>query len=426
MIKFKESQKKFAHAFLSNKYTEILYAGTAGTGKSFATAVLLSMVCHDFQNTRLGVFRKNLTTARKTIWHTYSKALASLGIQNTQIGGSEPKIILTDSDSKIEFFEMDITKDPDWNKLKGLELSLAHVEEANEIDVSGKNILITRIGRWNENKAPAVITMTCNPSAGWVREQFKNPSESGELPGHRAFIESTKEELPADYARLLETLPPAERQRYVENNWDYHNDPHQLIPYELLKTNEYKGNIEKPTRLGVDTAHGGDRTVVCFATENSIMGFQEIDSTNEIVVGRIVQELIKTYSVDPKQVRIDSVGVGNGVVDYLKLQGLKVVGYNGGAAANVDADYLHFKNRRAQDYWNVRDLLVKGRLQVVGHPAIIKELTTVRYFTKDKYIQIESKDEIKKAGRLGRSPDYADSAVMALSDYGKSNFSFVF
>ncbi len=210
--------------FLAQEYSEILYAGTAGTGKTFTSCAAFVMLAQDIDNLRIGVFRRNLTTARKTVWHTYIKVLEMLGVPYEPIGGSSPKITLTDSNSSIEFFEMDITKDPDWNKLKGLELTCAHIEEGNEVDVSGKSLLITRLGRWNNKKVRPFMIITCNPSQGWVKEEFRDPSLDNSILNHRAFIQTDFTELEADYKELLDTLPEREKKRYVENDWSYIED----------------------------------------------------------------------------------------------------------------------------------------------------------------------------------------------------------
>ena len=48
------------------------------------------------------------------------------------------------------------------------------------------------------------------------------------------------------------------------------------------------------------------------------------------------------------------------------------------------------------------------------------ELTTVRWKLVPNGIQVESKDEIKKPDRLGRSPDRADAVIMAWSEGEKA------
>jgi hypothetical protein len=68
--------------------------------------------------------------------------------------------------------------------------------------------------------------------------------------------------------------------------------------------------------------------------------------------------------------------------------------------------------------------LIENEIKVLNHPELIKELTTIKYFTKDKFIQIQAKAEIKK--ELGKSPDLADATIISFSRIKSSNFGFAF
>jgi hypothetical protein len=427
LSKLKPSQKVYVKRVLSQKFTELLYGGTAGTGKTFVVASLNCMIINDFHKSRVGVFRKNLTTARKTVWHTYIKALRELGLEYDEVKGSEPKITLKASGSVIEFYEMDMTKDPDWNKLKGLELSIAHIDEANEVDVTGRNIAITRVGRWNENGCPDFITMTCNPSQGWVKEEYRDPYLNGTILPHRTFIETTAEELEPDFKKRLETLPERERARYLDNDWNYLEDPNQLIKYEWLKEAIIEPSDEVDI-LGVDVAgEGNDNTIAAHRKDidgvKYINKLEHIKENNTIVMGEILLMRVKEKGIQPKNLKIDVVGIGVGVYDYMRGKGIEVTPYNAGSSPVTKQEFLSYKNKRAEDYWNLRDGLANGTVKLIYDEALFRELTNIRYFIKERFIQIESKQEIKK--RLGYSPDRADAVCIATSIVEESTFNFI-
>jgi len=409
--KLKPTQKQFFKTALSKKHTEILYAGTAGTGKTYATALFVLMVCNDYKKSRVGVFRKNLTTARKTVWHTYIKAAEELGVKYTPVKGNEPKITLS-SGSTIEFFELDQSKDPDFNKVKGLELSFAHIDEANEVEEKGKNILLTRIGRWNSNGVPAWILMTCNPAQGWVRDNFREPANAGTLDSRKAFIQSDARELPEKYAEILKSLPEAEYQRFVLNNWDYSDDPNQLIKYEHIKRNLHEGDITRATSLGIDVAReGNDQTVFAFSSDTGIEYIETFDQQDTITTAKLVEERLEMYTIGYQDTSVDVIGVGGGVVDYLHDKGLYVNAYNSGLRPTKELETMFFKNLRAESYWDLRINLENDTIKILDNKELIKELLSIKYFVKEKHIQIEAKEQIKK--RIGRSPDLADAVVIS-------------
>lgn len=293
-------------------------------------------------------------------------------------------------------------------------MSLAHIEEANEVVVKGKSLLLSRIGRWTDNGVPPMIIMTCNPSQGWVRDDFRELSVNGTLKSNRLFIESDVSELEPEFHEILKNLPPAEYSRYVENNWDYSDDPNQLIKYEWIKDSLCEPQSEV-SHIGVDVAReGNDRTVFMYRNGESAHSLEEFSQQDTIATAQLIIERMKEKGVSAQDVSVDVIGVGGGVVDYLASQRYGVNAYNSGHKADESFSNLSFKNKRACDYWNLREKLQAGEIKIPDNQELIKELTNIRYFVKDKIIQIESKQDIKK--RLTKSPDLADALVIAFNE----------
>jgi phage terminase large subunit len=117
------------------------------------------------------------------------------------------------------------------------------------------------------------------------------------------------------------------------------------------------------------------------------------------------------------------VGIGVGVYDYMRGKGIEVTPYNAGSSPVTKQEFLSYKNKRAEDYWNLRDGLANGTVKLIYDEALFRELTNIRYFIKERFIQIESKQEIKK--RLGYSPDRADAVCIATSIVEESTFNFI-
>jgi hypothetical protein len=83
--------------------------------------------------------------------------------------------------SQMYFMELDETKDPDFNKVKGLELTAAGIDEANEILYEAFLIVSSRVGLENRNGELAFVFMTCNPDKNWVDDKFYTPWEKDQL-----------------------------------------------------------------------------------------------------------------------------------------------------------------------------------------------------------------------------------------------------
>lgn len=108
---------------------------------------------------------------------------------------------------------------------------------------------------------------------------------------------------------------------------------------------------------------------------------------------------------------IDATGLGAGVYDRLSELEFPVRPFNGGEQAYVSTK---FKNRRAEAYWNAREMCEAGLVDIEAEDTDLQAELMEVHFVIDSggRIQLEKKEDI--AARLGRSPDRADAFVMSL------------
>jgi len=108
---------------------------------------------------------------------------------------------------------------------------------------------------------------------------------------------------------------------------------------------------------------------------------------------------------------IDEVGLGGGVLDRLKELGYCCEGFNGGRSPR---DVARFANLRAESYWRLRERLEAREVALPPDEELAEELLATSWkVTADGKVALPPKEELR--GRLGRSPDRADAAVMALA-----------
>ena len=107
---------------------------------------------------------------------------------------------------------------------------------------------------------------------------------------------------------------------------------------------------------------------------------------------------------------IDEVGLGGGVLDRLKELGYRCKGFNGGRSPR---DGARFANLRAESYWRLRERLEAFEVALPPDEELAEELLATSWkVTADGKVALPPKEELK--AQLGRSPDRADAAVMAL------------
>ena len=168
----------------------------------------------------------------------------------------------------------------------------------------------------------------------------------------------------------------------------------------------------KSITLGCDIArYGADSSAVIAVCDEVVLDCWIWHGSDTMeTVGKISYLLQHIPSI----ALIDEIGVGAGVADRLKELGHPYFAVNVGESAR-DSD--HFKNLRAELYWNLRERFQNGeidlsRLERKHYDRLVGELTAIKFkYTSKGQIQIEAKEEMKE--RIGRSPDVADALMLA-------------
>lgn len=300
-----------------------------------------------------------------------------------------------------------------------------------------------------ERLMPERMVVTGNPfvSGGWFYDIFHEKRESWsvvEMSAHDSpnvttgslvmpglwtpeGIERVKAELGEDdpyyQARVLGRFP--------ENLED------TLISMAWCKVAvEAKIEADSPSFLGVDVAREGkDQSCVVRRDGRRARMLWRVRGHDTQQVAGWVGRYAKSHP--PKgngTVVVDEVGVGGGVYDTLKAEGLGdwgLEGFKGGERPTASGpEGKRYKDRNAQAWYSAREALKAGELDLgLGCPcggsldgcetvleasaldALIGQLSSRKYRIEgDQRIRLESKDELQKAGR--RSPDEADALCM--------------
>lgn len=418
----KKNQVKFFNAFKSKKYRYLCAAGTSGSGKSFLTIGIIHILCCKIPNLRFAIVRKSEKNLKQTTIPTYRKVKRA----SRSIGDSEivDFVARYKNGSEILFVWADITKDPDLDNLKGLELTGALIEEAPQINKGYFDILKTRIGRWNNHLCPAFIMLNLNPSAGWVKDLFYDAWAEGRLPeGYyfQEFDESDARECSGDeYVNALSDLPEQEFKRYVKNRWAYSEIPNQLITYEWYKQciiERYDIHLNERILEAVDPAWEGDDATVFGRMHGCHIGFWDsYPKQDPDISGIIAHEKAIEYRIRPGDLIVDPIGVG--AATALKLRNdLKFepeLFLAGGVPENIFG-MLQMFNKRSEAHWLLREALRNEEITIEHHPDFQKQCLAIKYSIDEKKFRIRPKNEIKK--EIGMSPGYVDVAVMLIHKY---------
>lgn len=412
-------QQLFNNALFSWKYKYLCAAGTAGSGKSFLTIGDLHYLAKKIPNVRFAVIRKSEKNLKQTSIPTYKNVRKSTRTVNSSV--IVDMSARYSNGSEILFIWADMTKDPDLDNLKGLELTAALIEEANQVDKRYFEILKTRIGRWNNQKCPAFIMLNLNPSLGWVKDLFYDNWVNGTMPEGYFFAEFNEEDAKQaageDYVKQLRDLPEAEYNRFVKNKWDYSDTPNQLIKYEWYKqciTEEPPIDSLVRALGAIDPAWEGDDPTGFGFMHGSHMGWWECyDKQDPDVSGLIGYERAQEHYIKEGDLIVDPVGLGAATVLALRNQKkFEPDMFLGGDEAYNTFDILQMFNKRSEGHWLLREALKNEEITITHHPDFQRQCLAIKYSIDEKKMRIRPKNEMKK--ELHESPTYIDLAMMLI------------
>ncbi len=204
------------------------------------------------------------------------------------------------------------------------------------------------------------------------------------------------------------------------------DDAMQLIPSEWVELAMARwtlpAKLPPMDSLGVDVARGGADSTVLSARHgmwfNALQVHQGV-ATND---GPKVAGLVVAAVRDDAPIHLDVIGVGASPYDFLRQLNMPVVGVNVSEAteATDKSGRLTFSNLRSLLWWRFREALDPAANTGICLPndtRLKADLTAPKWKVTGRKLQVESRDDIVK--RIGRSPDFASAAILALMNTPK-------
>ena len=411
------SRQSEALKFLSvdSDVETILYGGAAGGGKTMLGCMWQILRRLKYPGTRSLIGRAKLDTLKKTTMATFFQVANEIGLKAGEdfIYNQQSHIIKFSNGSEIILADLFLyPSDPMMTDLGGLEITDAFIDEATEITEKAYSIVSSRIRyKLNEFGLKPKILLTCNPSKGWIYNQFYLPYKNQNLPEHRAFVQALPGDnlyLPDSYVTSLSRLPEADRKRLLEGDWEFDNSSDRLYLYdELMRCFREPMNVGEGYITADIARLGKDRTVLCVWKGLSCIDIVVLRQKRQDEVKAEIQRLMNTHSIRLSNVLADADGVGGGLVDSLRCRE-----FMNGSKAVRGTQYMNLK---ADCYFRLGELIDKNEITfpIKWQEDIVKELELIRRVDPDKEgkLRVTSKDTISQRTG-GISPDIADAIMM--------------
>lgn len=153
--------------------------------------------------------------------------------------------------------------------------------------------------------------------------------------------------------------------------------------------------------VGVDVArYGTDATVICVLAGDAVAELRELRGLDTMSVVGAVVDTLRRWEV--RRCAVDGTGIGAGVIDRLREQGFWVEEWN---SASAPRDRTRFANLKAEVAWSLRERILSGKLRLVEHASLLRDLAAWRYeFTSGGQLRVVDPP---------RSPDAGDALLIA-------------
>lgn len=428
-----KKQKEYVKAIQSGKYLYLMYGGAIRGGKTYAGLGTLDEMCQRYPGIRCVVVRKSLSVIRRNTIPSFRKLLSEYGDhKRAELNKSEWTYYYKNG-SELLFVEGDVGSDPDLNKFRGFEATVILLEEANELSDKVFYKAIERTGQWRNKEygIPPLVLLTCNPDKNWVKTKFYDPWSNGQIgqaeyPDYEKFffLQSLPSDNPycsAEYLESLKNMPESEYNRFVKGDWNFVDNPNQLIRYEWYSAcinidipDLVTSGDRKAKYIGVDVAReGDDSTVLYYGDDIGGLYKEKYKHSKGWQTGDLIMLRMSELGIPQENIGVDAIGVGAEVVGYLESKQVYVYNFKSSELPeSMPEDMVHFsfRNKRAEAHWLLRMAIQNGTTDLPPDFELQKQMCCITYEVPNGKITVVDKKSIKSD--LGFSPDDEEAFVI--------------
>lgn len=430
-----EKQAEALRILTDNETEEFLYGGAAGGAKSWTGCCWLLFNCLLYPGTKWFIGREELKRITESTLITFYKVAAAYGVKSGVDFrfNAQKNFIQFGNGSRIDLLELAFKpSDPLFERFGSTEYTGGWIEEAGEIHFGAYDVLKTRIGRHFNDKYGilAKLFLTCNPKKNWLYTTFYQPWIKGTLSAIQKYLVAFVQDNPhieSGYIeRLKRTKDKATRERLLNGNWDYDDDPTALCSYDSIIAIFENNHVQKTDRKRIvaDIARfGSDKARIGVFYGWVLVEHVEFAISATTEIQEAILALRVKHSIAADMCIADEDGVGGGVVDNCKIKGF----LNNGKPLPpketkennlAKEDQPNYANLQAQCIYGLASVInsngfyIECELTELQKEDIATELGWMKTYKVDdeRKLRVLPKEKVKE--NIGRSPDWRDLFMM--------------
>ena len=425
-----EKQGEILHVLDDDKHTEVFMGGAAGGSKSFTGCYWQIKRRIQYPGTRGFLARARLKSLKESTLLTFFDVCNKMGLKMGVDFKYNAITGLIKFANGSEEYLRDLflyPSDPDFVSLGSTEYTDGYIDEMAEITEQAYQIIRSRMRyRLDEFGLIPKIGMGSNPCKTFIYRDFYKKWRDNELEPYKAYVPASVYDNPfisEHYIDNLKKLDTKNRERLLNGNWEYDDDPTKLFDYDRI-IDLFTLEAERGEKYCVvdQSGFGRDSCMVTIWAGLFITEFLKFDE------GLSVEQLDKILTerkIPRSHCIVDEIGVGFG----LKKGMPEIVGFVANATPlkkkkeTEDEQGIHnYKNLRSQCWFELANHVNSGmigiyrKLPIDIKDLLVEDLEVMKQMDgdKDAPLRVISKKELKDTGALNRSTDAGDVLMMRM------------
>lgn len=425
-----QKQREILNVLEDREHTEVFIGGAAGGAKSFTGCYWQIKRRLKYAGSRGFLARARLKDLKASTLLTFFEVCGKLGLKmgvdykyNAQTGviifsnGSEEYL-------KDLFF---YPSDPEFVSLGSTEYTDGFIDEMGDIGEQAYQIMRSRIRfKLDEFGLVPKMAMGSNPCKTFIYRDFYKRWRDNELEPYKIYVHASVYDNPfisVHYIDNLKKLDTKNRERLLNGNWEYDDDPTKIFDYDRI-IDQFTNEAERGEKYCIVDQSGFGRDSCMVSIWDGLFVTEWLEYPNGISSAEL-DEVLTSRKISRSHCLADEIGVGFG----LKKDMPEIVGFVANAVplkkkkkTEDEEGTDNYKNLRSQCWFELANHVNSGMIGIYrGLPLHIKELIiedleVMKQMDEDKdtKVRVISKKELKDTAALNRSTDSGDVLMMRM------------